>query len=426
MNVGRVTIVGGGLAGLSAAVSLCEAGVPVSLSDSAAQFGGRCRSYHDPILGMTIDNGNHLVLSGNVAVTWFLATIGAKSPLAGPDHAEFAFVDLASGEHWTVEINDGRLPWWILSRQRRVPGTNSRGYFALARLLGRREARIDRKITPSGPLWRKLVDPVLRAVLNTPPGEASAALAGQVLRESLARGGRATRPRTASTSLSASFIDPALAWIERSGSTVRSGRRLRSFEFDGDRVIALEWSDGRQDIAQDESVILAVPSWVAATLVTGLSVPTEHRAIVNAHFAFARSLPVPKMLGLVGGTAEWLFVYPDRISVTVSAADDLLDRDRAELAAIFWGDIRRAYGISDPMPKWQIVKERRATFAATPEQNALRPGPRTRWSNLFLAGDWVQNGLPATIEGALRSGDTAARLASGRAPRYGHRDDRRA
>lgn len=426
MNVGRVTIVGGGLAGLSAAVSLCEAGVPVSLSDSAAQFGGRCRSYHDPILGMTIDNGNHLVLSGNVAVARFLATIGAKSPLAGPDHAEFAFVDLASGEHWTVALNDGRLPWWILSRRRRVPGTSSGDYLGLARLLGRREARIDRRITPSGALWSKLVDPVLRAVLNTTPGGASAALAGQVLRESLARGGRATRPRTASTSLSASFIDPAVEWIERSGSTVRSGRRLRSIEFDGDRVIALEWSDGRQDIAQDEAVILAVPSWVAESLTPGLSVPTEHRAILNAHFAFARTLPVPHMLGLVGGTAEWLFVYPDRISVTVSAADDLLDRDRAELAAIFWGDIQRAYGISDPMPKWQIVKERRATFAATPEQNALRPGPRTVWSNLFLAGDWVQNGLPATIEGALRSGDTAARLASGRAPRYGLRNDRRA
>ena len=420
-----MTIAGGGLAGLSAAVSLREAGVPVTLSDSAAQFGGRCRSYHDPILGSTIDNGNHLVLSGNLAVARFLATIGATSPLTGPDHADFAFVDLNSAEKWTVAINDGRMPWWILSRRRRVPGTRARDYLALARLLGNREQRIDRLVSPRGPLWRRLIDPVFRAALNTAPEEASATLAGKVLRESLARGGRATRPLTATTSLSASFIDPALAWLAQRGSTASSGRRLRSLEFNGDRVAALEWSDGRQDVGADEAVILAVPPGVAQSLVPALSAPTEHRAIINAHFAFTDKLAVPRMLGLVGGTAEWLFVYPDRISVTVSAADALLDRDRAELAAVFWNDIQRAYGISDPMPRWQIVKERRATFAATPQQDALRPGTRTAWSNLFLAGDWVQTGLPATIEGALRSGDTAARLATGRAPRYDGCDDRR-
>ena len=418
MTVERVTIAGVGLAGLSAAVSLREAGIEVSLSDSAAQFGGRCRSYVDPILGTTIDNGNHLVLAGNVAVARYLETIGAVSPLNGPDHADFAFVDLASGERWTLAINDGRLPWWIMSRRRRVPGSRAADYLALTRLLSRREQRIDHLVAPRSPLWRKLVDPVFRAILNTAPEEASSALAGNVLRETLARGGRATRPLIATTSLSASFIDPALAWLAERGSTARSGRRLRSIEFDCDRVAALEWNDGRQDIASNEAVILAVPPWVGLTLVPGLSAPTEHRAIVNAHFAFTRPLPVPRMLGLIGGAAEWLFVYPDRISVTVSAADALLDHDRAELAAIFWRDIQRAFGISDPMPQWQIVKERRATFAATPQQNALRPGARTAWTNLFLAGDWVQTNMPATIEGALRSGDSAARLAAGQAVRY--------
>jgi hypothetical protein len=125
------------------------------------------------------------------------------------------------------------------------------------------------------------------------------------------------------------------------------------------------------------------------------------------------------MLGAIGGTAEWIFAHHDRISVTVSHADRLAGDDREELARTFWADICRAYGISGPMPPWQIVKEKRATFAATPEQDALRPGTRTRWPNLFLAGDWVQNGLPATIEGALRTGDAAGRLASGRPLRYG-------
>jgi len=161
-------------------------------------------------------------------------------------------------------------------------------------------------------------------------------------------------------------------------------------------------------------VILAVPPWVALELVPGLIAPVEHRAIVNGHFAFAAPPGSPAMLGLLGGAAEWLFVHDDRISVTISAADSLAQQDREALANTLWRDVQRALGISAPLPPWQIVKERRATFAATPAQNALRPGTRTRWRNLFLAGDWVQTGLPATIEGALRSGETAAHLALGR------------
>ena len=164
-----MTIAGVGLAGLSAAVSLREAGIEVSLSDSAAHFGGRCRSYVDPILGTTIDNGNHLVLAGNVAVARFLETIGATSPLTGPDHADFAFVDLNNDERWTLAINDGRLPWWIMSRRRRATGTRATDYLALTRLLSRREQRIDQLVAPSGPLWRRLVEPIFRALLNTAP-----------------------------------------------------------------------------------------------------------------------------------------------------------------------------------------------------------------------------------------------------------------
>ena len=118
------------------------------------------------------------------------------------------------------------------------------------------------------------------------------------------------------------------------------------------------------------------------------------------------------MLGLLGATAEWIFTHPGRISVTISAADRLVDMPREALAALVWGEVAVALGLAGaPMPKWQVVKEKRATFAATPQQEALRPPARTAWANLFLAGDWVANGLPATIEGALRSGEVAARLA---------------
>lgn len=149
---------------------------------------------------------------------------------------------------------------------------------------------------------------------------------------------------------------------------------------------------------------------MAADLVPGLTVPDEHRAIVNGHFAVTPPANAPAMLGLLGGTAEWLFAFGDRLSVTVSAADHLVGEDRETLARRFWSDICRALSIEAPLPRWQVVKEKRATFAAAPAQNARRPAAATRWRNLFLAGDWTRTGLPATIEGAIRSGETAAAL----------------
>jgi uncharacterized protein with NAD-binding domain and iron-sulfur cluster len=117
------------------------------------------------------------------------------------------------------------------------------------------------------------------------------------------------------------------------------------------------------------------------------------------------------MLRVIGGTVEWIFVFADRISVTVSNADAIAERPREELAALLWADVVRALKFDAPLPAWQVVKEKRATFAATPAQDARRPPAHTQWRNLFLAGDWTQTGLPATIEGALRSGETAAGLA---------------
>jgi len=279
----HIHVVGAGLAGLSAAVALAARGMRVILSEAAPQAGGRCRSYRDARLGMVIDNGNHLVLSGNRAVGRYLRRIGAGHRLTAPPAAEFPFLDLRDGTRWTLRPNDGVLPWWVLSSTRRAPGAALRNYAALARLARRHPGkRIDEVLPCRGMLGERLSQPVLVSMLNTMPERGSVELAGALIRESLARGGD---------------------------------------------------------------------------------------------------------------------------------ADHLLERDPDALLAAPWGEVAVALNLPPEPPPGRIVKERRATCAATPGQDARGPPSRMAFANLAVAGDWTATGRPATIEGALRSGETAAALA---------------
>jgi hypothetical protein len=159
-------------------------------------------------------------------------------------------------------------------------------------------------------------------------------------------------------------------------------------------------------------VVMAVPPRAAASLLPGLKTPTEFRAIVNAHFRVAPPAGCPPITGVINGIVEWIFAFPDRLSVTISAADRLLETPREALAAEIWRDVAAVTGVAEAMPAWQIVREKRATFAALPSENDKRPAAMTQWRNLALAGDWTATGLPGTIEGAVRSGNKAADIVS--------------
>jgi len=406
-----VHVIGAGLAGLAAAVRLAARGTQVVVHEAAGQAGGRCRSYHDPALDMVIDNGNHLLLSANHAALSYLSAIGAADGLVGPPEADFAFMDLATRERWRLRINAGPLPWWIFDRTRRVPGTTARDYLAFASLLFAREHKtICETVRCEGALYERLARPLWIAALNTDPREASAALAGTLIRETLAKGGKACRPLIARDGLGAVLVAPALKFLGARGVEVRFGHRLRALARTERLATTLDFGEDKIALGEADGVILAVPPVVAADLLPGLSTPSEFRAIVNAHFRLPPPASLAPITGVVNGTVEWLFSFPDRLSVTISAADRLLDAPREALAQQIWDDVATIAQLPRALPPWQIVRERRATFAATPAENAKRPGTETAWRNLFLAGDWTRTGLPATIEGAIRSGQRAADL----------------
>jgi squalene-associated FAD-dependent desaturase len=406
-----VHIIGAGISGLSAAVRLANANFKVHLHEATQQAGGRCRSYFDAATNLTIDNGNHLLLSGNRHAVAYARAIGTEAGLVGPKRAQFPFVDLTTGQRWQLDLGESRLPLWVFDEARRVPDTGLRDYLALMPLIWASRSKLVGEAIPcKGTLYRRLVQPLLLAALNVDPPEGSAGLAGAVVRETLLAGGQACRPLIARDGLSAVLVEPAIKLLQGKGASIQFGHELREFSLSAGSVGELKFGTDTLVVAPGEAVILAVPPRPAASLLPGLKTPTKFRAIVNAHFRFDPPKDMPPLIGVVGGLVEWLFAFPQRLSITISNGDRLVDMPREELAQAIWRDICKASGVQGELPPWQIVRERRATFEATPEQNALRPGAATAFRNLFLAGDWTDTGLPATIEGSVRSGNRAADL----------------
>ena len=406
-----VHIIGAGISGLSAAVRLANANFTVHVHEATQQAGGRCRSYFDAATNLTIDNGNHLLLSGNRHAVAYARSIGTEAGLVGPKSAQFPFVDVSTGQRWQLDLGDSRFPLWVFDEGRRVPDTGLLDYLALMPLIWAARSRlVGDTIRCEGTLYRRLVQPLLLAALNVDPPEGSAGLAGAVVRETLLAGGRACRPLVARDGLSAVLVEPAIKLLQDKGASIHFGHELREFGLSTGNVGELRFGEDNVAVTPDAAVVLAVPPRPAASLLPGLKTPSKFRAIVNAHFRFDPPRDQPPILGVVGGLVEWLFAFPQRLSITISNADRLVDMPREELAQAIWRDICKAAGIQSELPPWQIVRERRATFEATPEQNALRPGTATNWKNLCLAGDWTATGLPATIEGSVRSGNRAADL----------------
>jgi squalene-associated FAD-dependent desaturase len=412
----RMFVIGAGLSGLACAIGLAERGASVTVLESSGHAGGRCRSYFDDTLGTEIDNGNHLLLSGNRSVARYLNTIGAADALVGPERAEIPFLDLANGDTWTLRPGAALWPWW-LAKDRGVPGSRALSWLRVLRLsAARQDATVADALDDGGVLFRRLWRPLAVAALNTECEQASARLLWALVRNTLGRGEAACRPRIARLGLGRAFVEPALAWLGARGANILFNRRVRVIEIADGRVVAIVDGRERHELGDADQVILCLPPAATGDLLPGLTVPTAARAIVNVHFRVPQTASLPRLVGLVGGTAEWVFYRSDMASVTISAADRVAGEGAEVIASRVWPEVVRALmsigtRVPEQMPVYRVVKERRATFAQTPEMESYRAEARTPLANLFLAGDWTRTGLPATIEGAIQSGFQAATLA---------------
>lgn len=404
-----VYVIGAGLAGLAAATKLADEGENVVVFEQSPRPGGRCRSFFDAKLNADIDNGNHLVMSGNTDAMAYLSRINALDTIEILP-ARYPFIDIQSGDSWTIDLGESRVPWWVFSQSRRIPETRIIDYWRSRKLMAASENdTILEVLGGTGALYKRFWEPLSIAVLNTEPENAAAALMKPVMRETLMRGGMACRPVLAKSGLGYSFADPAIEYLQRNGASVNLGTRCKNIKITEKKLIALHVESEEIPIKPDDQVILATPPSISGDLLPFLTAPTEFRSILNIHYNLARSPGLPPITGVIGGLAEWIFCRGNMLSVTVSAADSNIAEKGNDLSRRVWIEIAPLVDM-DPgsEPVSRVIKEKRATIAQTSSMIARRPPQETPCERLLLAGDWIDTGLPATIEGAIRSGHVAA------------------
>lgn len=388
-------VVGAGLAGLAAATAAARTGVRVRLYESAGHAGGRCRSFFDEKLDRLIDNGSHLLLGANkIALSYARATGGIEAMIPAPPR--FDFFDLADRSRWTVSPT--RLPAGLgeILLALGLPWTGATA--SVAERLGR------------SPGFARFWRPLCEAILNTSPEDSSARMFSWTMRRALLGGAPALSPWTFPMGLSAALVAPALATLGSFGAEIHFRRRLT-----GVTAGRLDFENDSVGLGLHDRVILALPPWAVPSVLPGWDLVLPTRAIVNAHFRLDHPVILPDgvpFLGLVNGHGHWLFPRGDVLSVTVSAAEGLIDRPADEIASILWSEAAGAIGLpASPVPPARVIKERRATLAHDPATLLRRPGPETSIPGLYLAGDWLRSPWPCTIEAAVSSGLHAAQRA---------------
>jgi len=435
----EVIIIGGGFAGLAAGVALSEAGKRVCLLEQKPHLGGRARSFHDPTTGSVVDNGQHLFMGCYHSTIHFLTTLGTLDRLHFQPRLAVPFLD-RDGRLSRLDCPDWAAPWHLLLGVLR-PGSFSFGQKVEVLRLGKDLRNAGRKSAPAADesvttwlgrrgqsegLQHNFWDLLCIAAMNEDPRIASAQLFERVLRLALFSSPADSRLGIARVGLSDCYTAAAAAYIKARGGCVQTGRGVKQLLIAEGVCRGVDLGSGEK--IEGVPVIAAVPWHQLAAVLPGDLLRTEPffaaalalrpAPIISINLWFDAPITDLEFVGLRGTTIQWLFdksrilsADDHYVSLVLSGAHEHVSRSKEELLAIALRELGEMLPAVRKVKLLHalVIKERYATFSPSPEAEPLRPPARTPIRGLFLAGDWTATGLPATIEGAVQSGYTAAR-----------------
>ena len=436
MSDARVVVVGGGLAGISAAVACAEAGLRVTLLEARPRLGGATWSLNRE--GLTLDNGQHVFLRCFTEYRDLLDRLGVADRVTLQDRLDLP-VAAPGGPLCRLQRHSFPSPAHLapsLLRFAHLPLKARVRAGLTVRKLGRvdRDARAtdEQKLGDwlaaqgeSDEAIDLLWDLLVRPTLNLSAREASLALAAKVFQTGLLGAPSDADVGWANVPLDHLHAEPAAAALARRGAEVHTGVRLLRIEEERGGRRALSLHGGPVARLEADAVVLAVPHEVAASVLPA-DAPLDpealralgRAAIVNLHVGFDRRVLDLPVLAAVRSPLQWIFDRTDTsglasgqlLSISLSAADEYLDLSAAELERRFVPEIARLLPAAKDasLTHFIPVREPAATFRQAPGSRRLRPAPGRIAPRLFLAGAWTDTGWPATMEGAVRSGRTAA------------------
>ena len=399
----KIAVIGGGWAGIAAAVELTAAGVETTLFEAGRVLGGRARSIN--IDGQTLDNGQHILLGAYRDTLALMRQVGAD-PDALFDRRPLQIIDNTGFRmalpKWPAPLN---VAWGLLTTQ----GVSLKEKLSTAwwmQCVKARHFRLDHAGTvaewldaagQTGRLRQHLWEPLCLAALNIPAERASAQIFANVLRDSLGSARREDTdlllPRVA---LGAALPAPATQWLSAHGARLRCGERVEKIEVQADGInIAGEFFS---------AAILATAPQHAAKLWPEMSARYAFEPIATVYLQFSAKTKLPfPLLNLLGIHGQWVV---DRghglFGCVLSGHGDWETLDDAQLARALEAELN----LPEKVSWYKVIREKRATFACQP--GIFRPTFTTSSPHLLLAGDYTWAEYPATLEGAVRSGRRAA------------------
>lgn len=437
MNADAI-VIGGGFAGLAAATRLVEGGARVLLLEARPTLGGRATAFTDPGTGERVDNGQHVLLGCYRDTFQFLRRIGAIDHVHVQERLTVDIVDRdgrasrLSCPSFAPPLNliAGVMVWGALGWRDRLSVLRVGRTFTAREDETVREWLVRRHQTPR--LIEVLWEPLAVAALNQSIDRASAVPFARVLTEMLGRNAQDASLAIPRKPLDDMYTLPSRTYIEKHGGAVNTNAPAR-IQFVGARDAPPDGLRAEVEVRGHTytaaTIVCAVP-WFAlpevfveppATLLPLLDAAARTAAlpILTVNLWYDRVVTDQVLVGLPGRTMQWVFdkrrvfgEHASHLSLVSSGAEKAVSSSNEELIAL------AVQEVNDALPAARgaavrhavVVRERRATFSVAPGQPP-RPAAKTSISGLFLAGDWIDTGLPATIEGAVRSGHNAAALA---------------